>query len=211
MEPEYRDACEGDLEGVVRVHLSSFTGFFLSRLGTGFLREYYRLILNNAGGILVVALEQGKTVGFAAGYASPASFHSALKERRLSFALAALPALLKDPGILRRLWLDYRQVQRLSLPETGGGEGELSSLGVLPTESGRGIGHSLLEAFISRMEGKGVSGITLTTDAEGNDGVNAFYRKAGFSLARSFTQGDGRRMNEYRLGLPRSDLFRESR
>ena len=125
--------------------------------------------------------------------------------------MAALPALLKDPGILRRLWLDYRQVQRLSLPEAGDGEGELSSLGVLPTESGRGIGHSLLEAFISRMEGKGVSGITLTTDAEGNDGVNAFYRKAGFSLARSFTQGDGRRMNEYRLELPRSPLIRRSR
>ena len=211
MDLEYRDACERDLEGVVLVHLRSFAGFFLSRLGAGFLREYYRLILNNDGGVLVVAAEQGEPVGFAAGYASPVSFHSELKRRRLSFALAALPALLKDPGVLRRLWLDYRQVHRLSTPESGGESGELSSIGVLPTESGRGIGHSLLEAFISRMEGKGVSGITLTTDAEGNDGVNAFYRKAGFSLARSFTQGDGRRMNEYRLELPRSPLIRRSR
>ena len=210
MDLEYRDACERDLEGVVLVHLRSFAGFFLSRLGAGFLREYYRLILNNDGGVLVVAAEQGEPVGFAAGYASPVSFHSELKRRRLSFALAALPALLKDHGVLRRLWLDYRQVHRLSTPESGGESGELSSIGVLPTESGRGIGKGLLEAFVFRMERRGVPGITLTTDAEGNDGVNEFYRKAGFSLVRGFTQGDGRKMNEYRLGLPCSELFRRS-
>lgn len=40
--------------------------------------------------------------------------------------------------------------------------------------------------------------INLETDAENNDGANAFYKKNGFELARQFVTSEGRKMNEYR-------------
>ena len=95
MEPEYRDAREGDLEGVVRVHLSSFTGFFLSRLGTGFLREYYRLILNNRRSSWWPGT--GKTIGFAAGTPLP-PLSIRVEGAQTLFALAALPPSSKIPA-----------------------------------------------------------------------------------------------------------------
>ena len=39
--------------------------------------------------------------------------------------------------------------------------------------------------------------VYLTTDADGNDAVNAFYRNAGFQCTRRFMQPGGRWMNEY--------------
>ena len=39
--------------------------------------------------------------------------------------------------------------------------------------------------------------VYLTTDADGNDAVNAFYRNAGFKCTRRFMQHGGRWMNEY--------------
>ncbi len=59
----------------------------------------------------------------------------------------------------------------------------------------------MLEIFVAKARKHGSTAITLTTDAAGNDAVNEFYCQAGFVLMRSFTQGDKRRMNEYRLDL----------
>ena len=39
--------------------------------------------------------------------------------------------------------------------------------------------------------------VYLTTDADGNDAANAFYRDAGFQHTRRFLQRKGRWMNEY--------------
>jgi len=44
--------------------------------------------------------------------------------------------------------------------------------------------------------------VYLTTDADGNEPVNAFYRQAGFQNTRRFLQRRGRWMNEYVITLP---------
>ena len=77
----------------------------------------------------------------------------------------------------------------------------LSSIGVDPAWSGRGIGQGLLEAYVAEARKHGLKAFTLTTDADDNDAVNQFYRKVGFYLSRTFTQRDQRRMNEYRMNI----------
>ncbi|MCG2812967.1 MAG: GNAT family N-acetyltransferase [Candidatus Aminicenantes bacterium] len=199
---EYRRARSSDLGSVVRIHREAFAGFFLTRLGPGFLTKYYRLVLERLDGILIVAANDSDVAGFVAGFASPAGFYGEMKKRKLSFALASIPALLCSPGIIRRLLLDFREVKNSAGPEQESGRGELSSIGVAPCWSGHGVGRGLLAAFIARSKELGLKAITLTTDADGNDAVNEFYRKAGFRLERTFRQGDGRRMNEYLRNIP---------
>lgn len=200
---ELRRAGAGDLGSVVRIHRQAFAGFFLTRLGPVFLAKYYRLVLAHPGGILLVAVHEGQIAGFAAGVASPAAFYREMKKRKLSFALAVIPAWLRSPGILRRLWVDFRDLRSRAGPAGGESDGtaELTSIGVAPAGSGQGIGRGLLAAFIAEAGKMGLAAITLTTDAEGNDAVNGFYLQAGFRLQRTFTQGDGRRMNEYRKDI----------
>lgn len=201
---EFRNALPGDLRAVVRIHQQAFAGFFLSKLGPVFLAKYYRLVLERPDGILLVAVDDGDITGFVAGFASPAGFYSEMKKRKVSFALAAIPALLRAPGIWRRLLLDFREVRDGAGPALARepGWGELSSIGVAPAWSGQGVGRGLLAAFIARARGLGLSAITLTTDADHNDAVNEFYRRVGFQLERTFAQRDGRRMNKYLLTIP---------
>lgn len=201
---EFRAALPGDLRAVVRIHQQAFARFFLTRLGPNFLMKYYRLVLERPDGILLVAVNEGELAGFVAGFASPVGFYNEMRKRKVSFALAAIPALLRSPDIARRLLLDFHEVKNSADPGPGPepGRGELSSLGVAPAWSGQGVGRGLLAAFISRARELGLNAITLTTDADHNDAVNGFYRQAMFRLQRTFSQKDGRRMNEYRLDIP---------
>lgn len=200
---EFRNAQSSDLRSVVGIHQQAFAGFFLTRLGPNFLMKYYRLVLERPDGMLIVAASDKNVAGFVAGFASPAGFYNEMKKRKISFALAAIPALLRSPGIARKLLLDFHEVKNNADPglDPEPGRGELSSIGVAPAWSGKGVGRELLAAFIARAGELGLKAITLTTDADGNDAVNQFYLKAGFRLSRVFTRGRQRRMNEYLLNI----------
>lgn len=78
----------------------------------------------------------------------------------------------------------------------------LASIAVLPAAQGKHIGAALVRAFLHAAALRGAGAVTLTTDSDGNDAVNRFYRHLGFRLARSFITPEGRPMNEYVIGLP---------
>ncbi|NLN90766.1 MAG: GNAT family N-acetyltransferase [candidate division WS1 bacterium] len=64
------------------------------------------------------------------------------------------------------------------------------------------MGTALLEAFASSAEKSGADHVYLTTDADHNDGANAFYASNGFDLVTFCTAAGERRMDLYasRLG-----------
>jgi len=55
----------------------------------------------------------------------------------------------------------------------------------------------LVGAFLAQARRMDAECVYLTTDADGNDAVNAFYRDVGFKPTRRFLQRKGRWMNEY--------------
>jgi ribosomal protein S18 acetylase RimI-like enzyme len=63
--------------------------------------------------------------------------------------------------------------------------------------AGNGFGKGLIRAFLAEARSMDAHCVYLTTDAEGNDAGNAFYRNAGFQHTRRFLQREGRWMNEY--------------
>src|SRR5690348_15868578 len=50
-----RPAAPADIEAIVAVHRAAFRGFFLSTLGSGFLRQMYRTFVTEADGICILA------------------------------------------------------------------------------------------------------------------------------------------------------------
>lgn len=190
----------GDLAEVVRIHLLAFPTFFLSSLGTRFLRVFYAGFLGKGDAIaLVVESEPGTILGFVAGTAQAQGFYRRLlRERVVRLVLAALPVVLTRPTLvfaLRRR-LSNRGHENVLPPATAG----LLSLAVDPARQRGGAGAILVQQFLQAAYASGATGVALTTDAEHNDAVNHFYRSKGFQLMQTFSTAEGRRMHEYYCG-----------
>jgi len=188
-----------DVNAVVKVHLSSFQGFFLTFLGHQFLSELYAGIVADSTGIAFVYREEARVLGFVAGTSQPAGFYSRLLHRRWwRFASASLIPILKNPLIIPRLLRAIRKPQDdPNQPDTG----TLMSVAVSPEAQGRGLGQALVKAFLEEAAERGLKHVDLTTDKNNNDSVNQFYQRMGFRCSRNFVTSEGREMNEYVIGL----------
>ncbi len=188
-----------DVPQVVETHLASFPGFFLSFLGPRFLRLLYGNLITDIQGICWVACTGDRLDGFVAGVVEQRGFfRNVLRKRWWQFSWAAVGAALRRPWIVPRL------LRALKRPETAGeasAEACLMSIAVHPRARTRGLGRLLVETFSAEAGRRGVKTYCLTTDREGNEQVNQFYRTLGFRLGRTFVTPEGRTMNEYVISL----------
>ena len=191
-----RQATANDLPAIVTIHQKAFSQFFLTRLGGEFLLKYYALVLNYRAGILLVTERNGALEGFACGFVDPAAFYRSMWDAKRIFTLPVLCALVRDPSLATKV---LSGVQRIQTPASEWPERscELSSIAVAPETSGAGLGKALMRAFLERARSMDAQCVYLTTDADGNDAVNAFYRDVGFQHTRRFLRRKGRWMNEY--------------
>jgi ribosomal protein S18 acetylase RimI-like enzyme len=191
-----RRAAADDLPRIVDIHRKSFGNFFLTRLGCGFLHRYYRFVLDYTCGILLVSEGQNTLQGFACGFVDPAGFYRRMWRAKLTFAVPVLSALVRHPCLINKVLYGVRRIHATAAvwPE---GSCELSSIAVAPERAGSGLGKALIESFLGEARSMHARCVFLTTDADGNDAVNAFYRNVGFQHTRRFVHGEGRWMNEY--------------
>jgi glycosyltransferase involved in cell wall biosynthesis/ribosomal protein S18 acetylase RimI-like enzyme len=198
-----RPATPADLPAIVDIHRESFRNFFLTRLGPDFLLRYYRLVLSYPAGIVLVSGHPTSIAGFACGFVDPATFYRLMWRTRLAFAAPVLSSLVRHPSLVTKVIDGVRRIQAPPV-EWPPRSCELSSIAVAPEHSGNGFGKALIAAFLAHAQSMDARRIYLTTDAEGNDAANDFYRSAGFQQTRRFVQGEGRWMNEYMID--RSEL-----
>jgi hypothetical protein len=98
-----RKATANDLPGIVTIHQKAFANFFLTRIGSEFLRKYYTLVLNYHSGIMLVSERQSELRGFACGFGDPAEFYQLMWRRRLTFAPPVLFALVRHPSLISKV------------------------------------------------------------------------------------------------------------
>jgi ribosomal protein S18 acetylase RimI-like enzyme len=191
-----RKATASDVPGIVTIHQKAFSHSFLTRLGGGFLANYYGLVLNYGAGIILVSERQNVLEGFVCGFVDPAEFYRLMWRSRRTFALPVLSKLVRHPSLATKVLYGVQRIQTPS-PEWPARSCELSSIAVAPEKSGNGLGKALMRAFLAQARSMEAQCVYLTTDAEGNDAANAFYRDVGFQHTRRFLQRKGRWMNEY--------------
>ena len=195
-----RQATASDVPGIVTLHQKAFSHSFLTRLGGEFLGNYYSLVLNYSAGIILVAEGPNVLEGFVCGFVDPAEFYQLMWRSRRTFARPVLSKLVRHPSLATKVLYG---VQRIQTPATEwpARSCELSSIAVAPEKSGNGLGKALMRAFLAQARSMEAQCVYLTTDAEGNDAANAFYRDVGFQHTRRFLQRKGRWMNEYVIGM----------
>jgi len=191
-----RKATVNDLPDIVSIHLKVFRQYFLTRLGSGFLHEYYDLVLNYRAGIMLVSEGPRALEGFVCGFADPAEFYRSMWRHKRAFALPVLTALLRHPSLTTNVLNGVRRIQTPA-SEWPTRSCELSSIAVTPEKSSNGLGKALMKAFLAHARWMAAQCVYLTTDADGNEAANTFYRDVGFRHTRRFLQRKGRWMNEY--------------
>lgn len=185
-----------DLDEVVKIHIETFDGFFLTFLGKGFLRQMYKGYITHKKSGLIIAKNDKDVVGVLAYSEDISAFYKYLiKTRLIPFAWYSLGAIIRRPTAMIRLIRAF-----LKPGETKRKEKyiELSSIGVSPKVKGQHIGSGMIDKLKEIFDADKFEYINLETDAFNNEGANAFYIKNNFVLTRTFETTEGRKMNEYR-------------
>ena len=187
------------IDQVVSIHIETFSGFFLTFMGRGFLRQLYTSYCNHPGsGLLVAYGEDGAPVGFLAYSGALGQLYKyMIKTRLIPFGWYAAGAFFRKPTVFMRL---VRAFLKPGESERSEEYVELASIGVKPEAKGTGVGSGLIDALKARIDFEKYAYINLETDAVDNEGANRFYEKNGFTLCRKFETREGRKMNEYRYG-----------
>lgn len=175
--------------------MEAFPKFFLTLLGPRFLSELYGSFLDDADAVAFVALDPDRheVLGVVVGSVHPGGhFGRLLRRRWLQFFLSSLSALARRPAIAPRL---LRALRYRGESTEGPERPLLSSIAVSPAAQGRGAGRALVLAWLAEVRRRGGRSACLTTDADGNDEVNDFYRGLGWTLEAQYLTPEGRRMN----------------
>lgn len=195
-----RDIKYEDLNEVVRIHQNAFPGFLMTLMGTGFLLEYYTIVLKYPKRIMLGALNSnGKLCGFIAGFINSADFYRSFSDYKIRMVIVGFFHILFRPKLWIRIWENMRKVKLTAHDFSHGGEvtAELASIAVDPAFLRRGCGKKLVKNFIHCARGMSVNSIELTTDMVDNDSVNEFYQSLGFVMKNAIDRIDGRRMCQY--------------
>lgn len=182
---------------IVTIHLNTFTGFFLTFMGKGFLKQMYQSYCEHDESGLLVAEDDGKAIGFLA-YSSNFSglYKFMIKTRIVQFGWYSIGAFFRRPSAFMHIIKAFLKPGEAKRKEN---YVELSSIGVDPNVKSKGIGSALIEELKKLVDFEKYAYITLETDAVNNEGAIHFYEKNGFVRERMFETDEGRKMYEYRF------------
>lgn len=100
----YRFAKLSDAGMLARVHMICAkyqTGGYMHKLGWRFLKEYYKIEINNAHSIILLAEgEDGVCYGFHSGTLKAEEHFASLRKNRISLFLNLLPRLITKPSLI---------------------------------------------------------------------------------------------------------------
>ena len=185
------------IDDIVTIHLNTFTGFFLTFMGRGFLNQMYQSYCDYEEAGLLVAEEDGKAIGFLA-YSSNFSglYKFMIKTRLIQFGWYSIGAFFRRPSAFMHIisaFLKPGEAKRVEKYV------ELSSIGVDPNIKSKGVGSLLIDSLKHIVDFTKFAYINLETDAVNNEGAIHFYEKNGFVRERMFETDEGRKMYEYRF------------
>ena len=185
---EIREASFDDISQIVNIHTEAFEGFYLTSLGPRFLAANYRAILEHPESIFLIAVRNGKALGFVSGFGNPPDFALHYRSKRFKLSLLVMSAVLRRPSLLRRTIFNVRRVSRP--PDGSSRDVELASFAVRQSEIGKGVGGQLHDRFVNIAHDRGYRSLYLTTDARNNDHVNDLYARKGWVKEREFYSGN---------------------
>jgi ribosomal protein S18 acetylase RimI-like enzyme len=178
---------------LARLHRAAMHSL-LSELGLPMVERYYQIAAKDPAVIGFCALsETGHLLGWAIGSPKPDQLNGRLREPLLWFISQMMRVLIPRPRLMGQLWASMRTA---SAPIPAGGI-ELTYLGVDHSARKQGMGHELLQAFLSAARDAKYRSVVLSVEVENTDAI-ALYTRTGFAITGTFTEG---RFHRHRMEL----------
>jgi len=184
------------LDEVVKLHVESFPGYFITSLGYEFIKLFYKSHISNEYADALIALdEENKVVGSLLGVKNRAKFYNQLI---LSNGCMFLYYIIKNnilkPYTFIRLYNRYRKNEINNNFYSGV---VLSSICIQQKMRKNGIATEIINKWIYNLKAQNYDMAYLETDATGNIAANNFYFKTGWDIYIKYSTYEGRVMNIY--------------
>lgn len=198
-----------------QMHVLELPHGLFPQLGVPFVHRWHRAHLASPHGVGFLALLDGRPVGYALGSTDRAANVAwLLANRRWHLIPAATWQLLRRPRLLATFVATRgpRYLRRLVSGAATAGSGwndqvigaqadvvaVLEAIVVIPLMRGRGIGSSLVTAFLKAAAVAGADRAELVTMA-GDHGASGFYERQAWSHVGTHNDRDGETVLTYRI------------
>ena len=191
-----RKSVSQDVDQIVQIHCDAFKDFFLTSLGTEFLKFYYSSFIKNKETVCMVEVENDAIIGFSAATVKSRGFNTRLiKSNLYDFFVWSLRMLFVNPKALMRLAKNL--TKKSNVIEDKEDYAELFSIAVSSNHQNKGVGKKLLKETECELKMKDVQNISLTTDYYNNEATVAFYKTMGYDVLYDFVSYPSRRMYRF--------------
>jgi len=184
-------ADSSDIEGICKVHVECFEGYFATLLGEKFLKIFYKHFLNNPKNILIVAKRKnGMICGFAAGTVDLKRFNKTFFWENLGTLIGiTITKLVTEKKIWHHL-LEKRGILKQILKQNKSEnkyydkyDPVVYSIAVLKEFRGSGMAIDILNTITNEIEKKGVEFCRLGTYSNNKRAIS-FYKKANWEIEK---------------------------
>jgi len=191
----FRLAKNTDYVRLADVHMACSViqpGGFMFRLGLPFLRQYYRVMLQEKYSVILCAEEDGKLLGFSSGSLDTAEHFQALKRHRLRFLISVLAVICRQPRIIKDILARMRSGSPDS--EMGGYVTQTGPRGEFwcwLSDQRYGGGALVLNAkWLLVMKTLGAKEVRIEVDGR-NPKVERMHRLVGARVVKNYVTPDG--------------------
>jgi ribosomal protein S18 acetylase RimI-like enzyme len=164
---------------VAALHIQCISTGFISSMGIDFVTSLYDAIVKSKSSLGVVAVKNGKVIGFVAFTTNLNKLYKSIIRRKgLKFALLLAGNMLSFRRIKKIFeTLSYpTRIKKMNLPSA-----ELLSMAVAPEERRKGLAGQLIEKGLRHYRKTGVDKVKVLIGADNKAG-NKLYLKSGFEL-----------------------------
>lgn len=187
----------GDVDKIVELHIEVFPDYFLTHLGSRFLRLFYYQFVNNKNNIAVLAEVDGRPVGFVSGVVKSSDFYQDFYRRHFfMIAITVFARMFLSSVVCAGVFERAGQIVPALIARFGGSrlgksndirvynnsleiKARLLSIGVSPDVRGAGIAEKMVNCFCRLAGYSGAKTVGLTVFSYNSRAIN-FYNKNGW-------------------------------
>lgn len=181
-----------DIDQVARLHSEELPGF-LSELGEGFLKKFYKSSLSIPEMFTIVEAQNGQVLGFVTGAVRTKSLNKKIIFKDMAgFGISLLRYFITHPSGIFRIFKIF------TYPGFSDDGPEILTIAVAKKWQGKGIGRKLFQEIAREFQKKGIRSFRISVYERLP--ANEFYKKIGLRLEKQF-DFMGKKMNYYRYDL----------
>lgn len=192
----YRLVKPSDLQQILELHYSirsTYSIGIFSQLGKKFLKQYYKIILNDKNEVVVCAEnDQGEIVGFCSSTLDAEAQMANIRSHKFSLGLAAVGSIIAKPSLVKALIQRYKSTKQDTGVKFVAAQGARGEYWVWDASCKDPISSvELHEVSLKLLKALGVKELTFEVDKV-NKQIFLFHEFNGAKSVEEFMLPDGR-------------------